>query len=120
MRGGRRGAGRRSQPRAVSELLGGVLEDLGLEEAARAHRVGLCWKEAVGTQIASHCRPVGLRNDVLEAEVDSSVWSQQLQMRSPEILDALRRHLGDEAPKAVRFRVGYAQPGQAKRGLSKP
>jgi predicted nucleic acid-binding Zn ribbon protein len=111
----RRGPGRRSQPLAVAELLGGVLQDLGLEEAARAHRVGLCWKEAVGPQVASHCRPVGLRNGVLETEVDSSVWSQQLQMRSPDILAALRDRLGEEAPTALRFRVGYAPPGQAKR-----
>lgn len=100
--------GRRSRPTQVSELLERVLDDLGMEAAVRAHRVGQRWQEAVGPEVAAHCQPVGVRNGVLEARVESSVWAQQLQLRTPEILEALRRVLGDEAPTAVRFRVGYA------------
>lgn len=105
---------RRSQPTQVEQLLGDVLDELGLEEAARAHRLGQCWEEAVGPQIAAHCQPAGLRDGVLEAQVDSSVWAQQLQLRSPEILASLRDRLGEEAPTALRFRVGYAGPGRRK------
>lgn len=84
-----------------------VLGDLGLEAAAAAFRVGQRWEEAVGPEVARHCRPVGLRGQVLEVMVESSVWSQQLQLRQPEILEALRRVLGDGAPTDLRFRVGY-------------
>ena len=86
--------------------MGAVLSDLGLETAAAALRVGECWEEAVGSEIARHCRPVGLRGGVLEVTVDSSVWCQQLQLRRLEILTELRRVLGDEAPGDLRFRVG--------------
>jgi len=92
----------------MGSLLGKVLEDLGMEAASRAHEVNQRWEEAVGSEVAAHCQPVGLRNGVLEARVDSSVWAQQLQLRTPEILEALRGVLGEEAPTALRFRVGYS------------
>ena len=97
---------RRSQPTEMRQVVAQVLDALGMEDAAKAHRLALCWKQAVGPEVAAHCEPVGLRGGVLEARVDSSVWSQQLQLRSPEILAALRRELGEEAPTALRFRVG--------------
>jgi len=94
---------------AVGAVLGGVLDDLGLEGVQAAFRVGECWEQAVGPVIAEHCRPIALRHGVLEAEVDSSVWCQQLQLQRPQILTALRDVLGDEAPSDLRFRVGYSQ-----------
>ena len=106
--GGRRR--RKSQPVQVKNLVGAVLGDLGLEAAARSYRVGECWEEAVGPQVASHCRPVALRGGVLEARVDSSVWCQELQLQTPEILASLRGVLGDEAPTGLRFRVGPLPP----------
>jgi predicted nucleic acid-binding Zn ribbon protein len=62
--------------------------------------------EAVGPEIAAHCKPVLFKQDTLEVTVDSSVWCQQLQLQSPEILAALREVLGDRAPSGLWFRVG--------------
>ncbi len=100
---------RRGQPTAVGDVLGKVLGDLGLEGVARAHQIGTIWAAAVGDQVAAHCRPLGLRGDVLELEVDSPVWSQQLQLRKPELLAALKRELGSQAPRELRFQVGYSR-----------
>jgi predicted nucleic acid-binding Zn ribbon protein len=97
---------RRKQPQRVGAVLEDVLSDLGLNAAVAAHRVGQHWEEAVGSEIARHCRPVAVRHGVLEAAVDSSVWCQQLQLQRPEILAALRQVLGDDAPEDLRFRVG--------------
>ncbi len=97
---------RKSQPIQLKNLVQAVLGDLGLEAAARSYRVGECWEEAVGPQVASHCRPVALRGGVLEARVDSSVWCQELQLQTPQILASLREVLGEEAPTGLRFRVG--------------
>lgn len=83
-----------------------VLGDLGLEQAAAVVRIVDRWEAAVGSEIARHCRPTALRGRVLEASADSSVWCQQLQMRRAEILAALRRELGDEAPSDLWLRVG--------------
>jgi predicted nucleic acid-binding Zn ribbon protein len=83
-----------------------VLDDLGAGASARVMRIAERWQEAVGAEIAAHCRPTALRGGVLEVSVDSSVWCQQLQLRSPEIIEALRGVLPAEAPSELWFRLG--------------
>lgn len=100
---------RRGRPMALSDMVSQVLGDLGLDSVAKAHRIGQVWSAVVGEQIAAHCRPVGLRGEVLELAVDSPVWSQQLQLRKPEILSALANELGPDAPHELRFQVGYVR-----------
>jgi len=100
-------AKRRTQPRKIGSTVGQVLADLGLAGASGAFRIAELWAETVGPEIAAHCRPVMVRRGVLEAEVDSSVWCQQLQMQRPLLLAKLREKLGADAPSDLRFRVGY-------------
>jgi predicted nucleic acid-binding Zn ribbon protein len=83
-----------------------VLRELGFDEMARLLRIAERWEEALGPELARHCRPQALRGDVLEASVTSSVWCQQLQLRTPEILASLRQVLGEEAPSKLWLRVG--------------
>jgi predicted nucleic acid-binding Zn ribbon protein len=97
---------RSKQPTALGAALPRVLDELGVEGAATALRILDCWERAVGPEIARHARPTLLRGSVLEASVDSSVWCQQIQLRGPEILAALREILGPEAPRDLRLRVG--------------
>jgi predicted nucleic acid-binding Zn ribbon protein len=91
---------------ALGSLIPAVLGELGFDATARVLRIAQRWEEALGPELAAHCRPQALRGDVLETAVDSSVWCQQLQLRTPEILAGLRRVLGDDAPSKLRLRVG--------------
>jgi predicted nucleic acid-binding Zn ribbon protein len=93
-------------PQRASDLIGTVLSDLGLDAAAGVLRIAERWEAIVGPEVARHCQPTALRGRQLEATVDSSVWCQQLQLRSREILAALRRELGAEAPTELWLRVG--------------
>lgn len=97
------------RPTTFADAVGRVLGELGLDSVAKAHRIGQLWPAVVGEAVAAHCRPIGLRGDVLELSVDSPVWSQQLQMRKPELLAALARELGADAPRELRFQVGYVR-----------
>jgi predicted nucleic acid-binding Zn ribbon protein len=97
---------RQGELEPLARLVPRVLTDLGLDSAARVVRVAERWEEAVGPEIARHCQPLALRGERLEARVDSSVWCQQLQLRAPEILAALARVLGDDAPQELFFRLG--------------
>ncbi len=96
----------KSQPQPVGELVDKVLADLGGGATARAVRIVEAWAEAVGPEIAHHSRPVAIRGEVLEVDVDTGVWCQQLQLRTPEILVALRDAVGADAPSRVWLRVG--------------
>ncbi len=97
---------RKSRPEPLGALVQQVLEDIGAGDGARVMRIAERWEEAVGAEVAAHCQPTALRGGVLEATVDSSVWCQQLQLRGPEILAALRAVLPAEAPTELWFRVG--------------
>jgi len=96
---------RKSRPQAIGELLRRVLSDLGDSATARAVRIADHWVESVGAEIAAHSRPVAIRGEVLEVSVDSSVWCQQLQLRVPELLAALRDNVGEDAPREMWLRV---------------
>jgi predicted nucleic acid-binding Zn ribbon protein len=97
---------RKSRPEPLGPLVERVLKDIGAGDSARVMRIAERWEEAVGAEIAAHCRPTALRGGVLETTVDSSVWCQQLQLRGPEILEALRAVLPADAPSELWFRVG--------------
>ena len=97
---------RKSRPELLGALVERVLKDIGAGDSARVMRIADCWEEAVGAEIAAHCRPTALRGSLLEVTVDSSVWCQQLQLRGPEILEALRAVLSTDAPSELWFRVG--------------
>ena len=97
---------RKSRPEPLGPLVARVLEDIGAGDSARVMRIAECWEATVGPEIAAHCRPTALRGGVLEATADSSVWCQQLQLRGPEIIEALRAVLPADAPSELWFRVG--------------
>ena len=92
-------------PERVGALVPSVLRDLGLDESVRALRIEEGWEAAVGAEVAAHCRPVVLRNGVLEAHADSSAWCQTLRLRAPELLDRLASAFGPDAPHAIWFRL---------------
>ncbi len=96
---------RRSDLVPVGRTLPRVLRDLGLAGTPRLLRIRDVWETAVGAPVAEQAEPAGLVGDVLEVRVTSSAWSQQLQLRSPQILAALREALGDEAPSRLRLRI---------------
>ena len=100
-------ARRRSKPKPIGSMVSQVLGEMGLDAAREAFKIGELWEEAVGPEVAEHCRPVAVRGNVLEAEVDSSVWCQQLQMEREQLLAALREAFGPGAPTDLRLRVGY-------------
>ncbi len=96
----------RKTPEPVSQLVGRVLGDLGLDASARVVRLAERWEEAVGAEVARHCHPTALRDEGLEVTVDSSAWCQQLKLQRSEILAALRRVAGEDAPADLWLRVG--------------
>jgi predicted nucleic acid-binding Zn ribbon protein len=96
---------RRSEPVPVGALLPRLLGDLSSGAASLVIRIWERWEEAVGPEVAAHSRPLALRGDELEVAVESSVWSQELQLRTPQILTGLREVFGEAAPSKLRLQV---------------
>jgi len=90
----------------VADLLPRVLDELGLNSTSVALRLLRVWDEAVGPQIAPHCRCDGLRGGVVHAVVSDSAWMQHIQMKKRAILVELNEALGEPLVRELRLRVG--------------
>ena len=96
----------RREPESVGSLIPRLLEEIGLDEAGDGMRLLKIWDEALGPELAPHCRPDGIRRGVIRARVRDSSWMQRLQMEKPRVLAALRAELGDAASGDLRLRIG--------------
>jgi predicted nucleic acid-binding Zn ribbon protein len=97
---------RRTHPIPLARIVPKVLGELGFDQTALILRITRRWGEVVGAEASRHSRPDMLRAGVLEVLVDSSVWSQELQVQRPRIMGELRRLFGEDAPKELRLRLG--------------
>jgi len=91
---------------AAGNLLGEVLQRLGLSTKLREYQAWTVWDAVVGPQIASHARPSRIRDGVLEVRVDQAVWMQQLQLLKPTILTRLNERLGGGVVRDIFWQRG--------------
>lgn len=93
------------EPRSVSDLLGGILRDVG----KKRHRVELqeALEAAVGPDAAPHCGVVGLRAGRLVVEVASApLYAELSSFRADDVRRAINEHLGRPQVAAILFRMG--------------
>jgi predicted nucleic acid-binding Zn ribbon protein len=64
------------------------------------------WPEIVGPLLSGKTSPAKLRARVLTVLVLNHAWAQELQMRKPDLMDRIRRVLGNEEVADIRFLVG--------------
>jgi hypothetical protein len=81
-----------------------VIAELGLD-LERTRRLDAALAAALGPELAPHFEIVDLRGRTLELRADAPVYSQELKLRSADVLAALRASLGAEAPAELRLRV---------------
>jgi hypothetical protein len=96
---------KRDPARVDGGRIGRVLADLGYDTDAPALRLLRAWPTALPADVVRHCEPTDWKQGTLELTVASPVWAQQVALRKPEILAALRAVLGDAAPTDLRTRV---------------
>jgi predicted nucleic acid-binding Zn ribbon protein len=63
----------------------------------------------VGEQLAAVATPVSERNGALTIECANAVWAQELDLMQDSLLERLRAQVGEQAPRALRFRVNSAR-----------
>ncbi len=95
-------AARRRAPRPLAHALEGLTADLA--PASPLGRVQTVWERATGPRIAAAASPVSEREGVLTVICESSVWANELEMLSSELVDALNAELGSAAIVKLRCR----------------
>jgi predicted nucleic acid-binding Zn ribbon protein len=71
--------------------------------------VQAAWAGAVGEQLAAVATPVSERDGTLTIECADAVWAQELDLMQAALLERLRGAVGEQAPRALRFRVNPAR-----------
>ena len=88
---------------AVRALLSGIAGDSRHEERALA----AAWDEIVGSTLAAHCRPGGLRKGRLLVLVDHSTWMHLLALEHKRsMLAAISRRFPEMGVSEIHFRLG--------------
>ena len=92
---------------ALQQLVPGVMQRLGLEQRLQESQISQRWAELVGSDIARHAQPVGLKNGALIVAVDHPVWLQELaRYHKPLMLQKIRDRVGKTAVREIIFRIG--------------
>jgi predicted nucleic acid-binding Zn ribbon protein len=63
------------------------------------------WPEAAGEYLARVAVPVSERNGTVTIECADAVSAQELDLMQGTLLERLRETVGEQAPRALRFRV---------------
>ena len=94
---------RRSAPRPLSEAIDGLAH--GLAPATTLARVQELWGRAAGPAIAAAAAPTAERDGVLTVSCCASVWAQELDLMSDDLVARLNAALGGERIRALRCRT---------------
>ncbi len=86
---------RREWLEPLAPLLTQTLERRGLGRVVLLSRLQQHWTEIVGPQLAKVAKPEGVRSHVLFISVVDAVWLQQLKFYQSQVLQNMRRALGD-------------------------
>lgn len=81
----------------LGDLLPHAARQLGLEEQLEQARAASAWSEVVAERLPAAlgaCRLIGLSQGVATIETDAPIVAQEIRLRSPELLGALRGSTG--------------------------
>ena len=83
-----------------------AVRQLGIAQGLQRYRLVAIWEEVVGEHLARQSEPSGVRGEQLLINTTSSMWSQELLFRQPEIMRRVREILGHDQVKQLRCRIG--------------
>jgi predicted nucleic acid-binding Zn ribbon protein len=93
---------RRRAPRPATTALREALERAAPKTPLAALQAA--WAETVGEQVAAAAQPVSERDGEALVECSDPVWAEELDLMQEQLLERLRGQLGEQAPRALRFR----------------
>lgn len=96
---------KRTDPKPLSDALERLVRSFGAPSVSALDGIFGNWETVVGTEVASHSRPVKLEGDQLTVAVDDGVWASQLRWMTTEVIDALNREVGEGTVTRLTVRV---------------
>ncbi len=99
----------------ISSVLQHTLHNLDLRERLLEQKAIDKWAQVVGPQIAASSRADGVREGVLFVCCKNSMWSAELTLHKPMIIQKLNAALGKEVIKDIHYKArGFRKLEQSK------
>lgn len=92
-----------TDPATLGEVAAGLVSDRGWERPLAEARVFTAWAEIVGSDVAAHCTPVGLRERELRVAAESTAWATQLRLLGGTVLARVVAELGPDVVTRIVF-----------------
>ncbi len=96
-------SGRKSHPIKVSEIMGDMLDKLGLSQKLTQKSVLEKWPSIVGPKMAKHTQAVDCRDGILFVSADHGAWRQELMLLAPMIIHKYNEATGEETINEIRL-----------------
>jgi predicted nucleic acid-binding Zn ribbon protein len=94
----------RPAPRPLSVAIDGLTS--ALAPATTLARVQQAWEAAVGAQVAAAGVPTAERDGVLTLTCSDAVWSAELDLMGPDLIERVNDELGERLIEKLRCRTG--------------
>ncbi|WP_253258789.1 DUF721 domain-containing protein [Subtercola boreus] len=90
-------------PRGISSVMDSLTNELGWSGSLAKSDLMLAWKEIAGDETAEHSHPVGITDQVLSVQCDSTAWATQLRLMRTMILTRIAQQFPEAGIESVRF-----------------
>lgn len=95
------GSGR--DPSGLGDVIDTLTSRMGWTSPLAKGDLLLSWPELVGADTAAHSQPVGIEDEVLTVQCDSTAWATQLRLMRAEILTSILQRHPDAGVRSIRF-----------------
>ena len=79
----------------VTNLRDAMLQELGIYEMYRLMKLYHDWESVVGPMVSEQAKLVQIKPPIIVVEIGHTVWMQEMTMRKPQLLEALREYYGE-------------------------
>ncbi len=79
----------------VIHLRDAMLQELGIFEMYRLMKLYHDWESVVGPMVSGQTKLVQIKPPLIVVEIGHTVWMQEMTMRKPQLLEALREYYGE-------------------------
>lgn len=89
----------------VTDLRDAMLQELGIFEMYRLMKLYHDWESVVGPMVSGQAKLVHIKPPVIVVEIGHTVWMQEMIMRKPQLLEALREYYGESIITDVKVQL---------------
>lgn len=89
--------------KTLSQALGELIKDLGIEGEIRHNQAIQLWPEVVGKRIANISHAERIDRNILFVKVNNDSWRNELIFLKKEIIERLNKRIGKNTVKDIRF-----------------